>query len=203
MSVSSVKTGVTGISALAGNALYDPNDFYLLERVTLSASASSVSFAGIPSGYKHLQIRMLAQSNYAYPVDDAYIRFNGISTNTYDSHSLQGNGASAYAGSAISTTSAQIAYGTVGTTSGNQTTSSWGAFVVDILDYKNENKNTTIRTLSGNDCNGTGNAGLGGRVGLTSGLWRSGDAVNQIEIICALGARNFQQYSSFALYGVK
>jgi large repetitive protein len=168
-----------------------------------SGGSSSISFTSIPSTYTHLQIRFIAQSNYTYPVDDAYIRFNSDTGSNYASHSLQGNGSAASAGSATSTTSEQIAYGTVGTTSGNQTTASWGAFVVDILDYSNTNKYKTTRTISGNDCNGTGNASLGGRVGLTSGLWQSTAAVTNIEIICALGARNFQEYSHFALYGIK
>ena len=180
-----------------------PTSYESIQTVTVSTATPSITFSSIPGTYKHLQIRFIAQSDYIYPVDDAYIRFNSDTGSNYASHSLQGNGSAASAGSATSTTSEQIAYGTVGTTSGNQTTESWGAFVVDILDYSNTSKYKTTRTISGNDCNGTGNAGLGGRVGLTSGLWQSTAAVTDIEIICALGARDFQQYSHFALYGIK
>lgn len=191
-------------SQISGH-LWAPEGAYdALATVTVpSGGVASISFAGIPSGYKHLQIRFIAQSNYSYPVDDAYIRFNADSSAVYSSHALMGDGGTAYAGSTTSQTSSQIAYGTVGTTSGNGSTASWGAFVLDVLDYSNVSKYKTIRTLSGNDCNGTGLAGLGGRIGLTSGLWQSTSAINSLEIICAGGSRNFQQYSQFALYGVK
>jgi hypothetical protein len=192
--MSPILTGViaSGISGHLTPPWSGPEGAYdALATVTLSTATASIAFAGIPTGYKHLQIRFIAQSDYTYPVDDAYIRFNSDTGSNYASHSLQGNGSAASAGSATSATSEQIAYGTVGTTSGNQTTESWGAFVVDILDYSNTNKYKTTRTISGNDCNGTGNAGLGGRVGLTSGLWQSTAAITNIEIICALGARNF------------
>lgn len=181
-------------------------DNYYMEPIAsqlLSSTASTITFNNIPQGYKHLQLRFIAQSNYNYPVDDAYVRFNSDSGSNYSSHALMGNGGSAYSGSTTSQTSSQIAYGTVGTTSGNQTTASWGAFVVDILDYQNSNKFKTVRCLSGNDCNGTGLASLGGRVGLTSGLWMNAAPIASIEIICAQGARSFQINSRFSLYGIR
>jgi hypothetical protein len=65
---------------------------------------------------------------------------------------------------------------------------------MDILDYANTNKFKTTRTLEGYDANGSGN------VSLTSGLWQSTSAINSITIT-AVGT--FNQYSQFALYGVK
>lgn len=179
------------------------NSYESIATITVSTAVSSVSFTSIPATYKHLQIRFIAQSNYSFPVDDAYVRFNSDSGSNYASHMVQGNGSSVYAGSQTSVSYAQVGFGTLGTTSGNQTTASWGSAVIDILDYANTNKYKTLRNLSGNDCNGTGNAGLGGRITLSSMLWQNTAAITDIEIICAQGARNFQQYSSFALYGVK
>jgi len=65
------------------------------------------------------------------------------------------------------------------------------------LDYANTNKNKTIRTLGGQDANGSG------EVVFISGLWmNSSTAVNAITLVLP-GGGNFAQYSSFALYGVK
>jgi hypothetical protein len=69
----------------------------------------------------------------------------------------------------------------------------FGALVIDILDYTNTNKNTTIRSLGGYDANGSG------YLQLESMLWNNTAAINQI----VLGTGGWAQYSSFALYGIK
>ena len=56
-------------------------------------------------------------------------------------------------------------------------------------------KYKTVRSLEGYDTNG------GGKVELRSGLWMSTSAVNQIEL--TLSSNSFEQYSQFALYGIK
>jgi hypothetical protein len=63
------------------------------------------------------------------------------------------------------------------------------------LDYANTNKYKTLRTLNGSDANGSG------VVQLRSGLWMSSSAINAITLSTSAG--NFNQYSSFALYGIK
>jgi len=72
----------------------------------------------------------------------------------------------------------------------------FGAFVADILDYKNTNKYKTIRALSGNDQNG------GGLIGFHSGLWQNTNAITSITIT-EFNGNNWMQYSHFALYGCK
>jgi hypothetical protein len=68
--------------------------------------------------------------------------------------------------------------------------------VIDILDYSNTNKYTTIRTLQGYDSNGSGN------IRFNSGLWMNTAGVTDIKIFPD-GAASFVQYSHFALYGIK
>jgi hypothetical protein len=53
----------------------------------------------------------------------------------------------------------------------------------------------------GNDINGTV-AGYGGSVGLYSGSWRNTNAITSISFNVSDGSQ-WQQYSSFALYGIK
>ena len=65
----------------------------------------------------------------------------------------------------------------------------------------NTNKYKTTRALSGFDVNGTV-SGFGGRVGLTSGNWRSTSAITSVTFTVD-NAANFSVNSKFALYGVK
>jgi hypothetical protein len=77
----------------------------------------------------------------------------------------------------------------------------FGAGIVDILDYANTNKYKTIRSLTGHDHNGV-IAGIHAIVNLNSGSWRSTSAINSI-VIGVVSGTAFNQYSSFALYGIK
>jgi hypothetical protein len=79
--------------------------------------------------------------------------------------------------------------------------SGWSAGVVDILDYTDTNKYTTVRWLQGFDTNGTV-AGYGGLVVFTSGSWMNTAAVTSISFEVE-GSRSYTEYSSFALYGIK
>jgi hypothetical protein len=67
--------------------------------------------------------------------------------------------------------------------------------VIDILDYAQTSKYKTVRTLFGEDVNGSG------EVGIVSSVWMDTDAVYSVAISLQAGT-NFVQYSSFALYGI-
>ena len=182
--------------------------FESISTVTVgSGGTASISFTSIPSTYKHLQMRGILQSNYSpYGVDDAYLTFNGDSSAVYSWHEVQGNGSSAYAAGGSSATSINWGLGSaVGTITGNGSDGgTYAASITDILDYSNQNKFKTLRTLSGNDFNGVGYAGQApGRITLNSGLWQnSADAINSITVLCG-GGRSFTEYSQLALYGIK
>jgi hypothetical protein len=158
-----------------------------LARITVpSGGLSSVIFAGIPTGYKQLQIRTItACSAGANP--GTRVTFNNDTTSSnYRYHYLVGTGTSALAGSNNSSDFF---------TAGGAVTTSPGTGVIDILDYANTNKNKTIRTLSGYDANGSGT------VSVFSGLWMNTNAITTIQLAPASGSWN--QHSFFALYGVK
>jgi hypothetical protein len=72
----------------------------------------------------------------------------------------------------------------------------FGSAVLDILDYKNTSKNTTLRGLTGRDNNGSGTAAI------LSGLWRNTTTVNRIDITVD-SSSSWSTTSSFALYGIK
>jgi hypothetical protein len=175
---------------LAGNTVWNPwspdGAFDALATVTLSAAASTITFSGIPSTYKHLQIRGLQKMTTA--TRWSWVQFNGdAGSNQYTYHSLQGNGSSASAaGSSFATT-----YGRV-TLADPQ----FGGAIFDILDYANTSKIKVIRSLWGTDLNGSG------YVGINSSAWNSTAAITSITIGCE-GADTYTQNSQFTLYGVK
>ena len=188
--MSPILTGVIA-SGISGHLtpLYDgPEGAYdALASVTLTSTANSILFSGIPSGYKHLQIRgtLLSATSANNPV-----RFNSDTGNNYTWHQIQGDGAGA--GAYAATPSDRIPWGL---NSGN---SSYPfATIIDILDYASTNKYKTVRALSGND--GTNNASS--RIGIYYGNWRNLNAITSIFI--SNDGNNMLQHSQFALYGVK
>jgi len=179
-------------SQISGH-LWAPEGAYdALATVTLYASTASISFAGSPSGYKHLQIRAMSRGNAATDQDNLLVQFNGDTGANYNSHYVYGTGSVAAAGAETGSQTTAI----VGRVTGaNLTSGVFGVSIVDILDYTNTNKYTTNRTLCGVDNNGSG------IVMLESSLWRNTAAVTSLSL--TTGAGSFIQYSSFALYGVK
>lgn len=162
------------------------NSYESIATVTVgSGGSSSISFTSIPSTYTHLQIRTFSRiSGQSYGL----LRFNSDSSSVYNTHFLYGDGSSAQATANLAATNIFAIY--VGSGTGN-----FGGGVVDILDYTNTNKFTTTRSFTGKDENGTG------VILLLSGLWRSTNAITNIEIIPQ--SSTFAQYSHFALYGIK
>ena len=179
---------ILGIIASSFRSAAGPEGAYdSLATVTLSASTSSVTFAGIPSGYKHLQIRWLARSNRAGQASDGVnITLNG--TAMTNGHYIFADGASVSAGVQNSVTT-QVPGATA-------TASVFGGAIVDILDYANTNKNKTVRTIGGFDANGSG------QIAYTSTFQASTSAVSSLSF-APLNGTAFDTNSSFALYGVK
>jgi hypothetical protein len=181
-------------SFLAGNTAFDPAAFDSISTVTVgSGGASNITFSSIPSTYQHLQVRITAKGNRSIAIENAYLTFNGDSGSNYNSHAIYGDGSSVIAGT--NTDPGMLIYtfaGNGGTTGSNV----FGAGVVDILDYTNTNKNTTIRSLAGYENN---SAGL---LGFNSGLWRNTSSVTSLTLT-PTGGTAWLQNSSFALYGIK
>jgi hypothetical protein len=170
------------------------NNYSSISTVTVgSGGASSITFSSIPSTYTHLQIRFLANN-----ATNTYqkLQLNGDTTGSnYYSHQLYGTGsatgASAFAGSS---------YNAIVTNGGGLGSGSYfGAGIIDILDYANTSKYKTVRVLNGYDSNAT--SGLDQFINLGSGLWQSTSAITSITLFG--NSYNYNQYSSFALYGVK
>ena len=190
-------TPMLGIIASQITGKLATNSYESIATVTVGSGGSSyVEFTSIPSTYKHLLIRGFSQINRAtYPIDDFGVQVNNDTNNNYSSHVLYGDGSSA--GTYASAPRGNYwSNGLASTDAG----SGWTATVLDFLDYANTNKYKTLRWLGGWDTNGTV-AGYGGRVGLASGVWMNTNAISSVKITPVNG--NFNQYTSFALYGIK
>lgn len=181
-------------SQISGH-LFGPTGAYdSIATVTVSTATSTVTFSSIPSTYTHLQIRGIAKSARTGSArNDLIIKLNGSST-TYAHHQLYGNGASAAALVTASTTQGLLGINCVPSTG---YTSQFGVVVADILDYASTNKNKTIRSLAGTDNNGAG------FISLSSALWYATPAAITSIALTVDGGHNFEQYSQFALYGIK
>jgi hypothetical protein len=179
-------------SQISGH-LFAPSGAYdSIATTTVGAGgASSITFSSIPSTYTHLQIRTLARDSRANSATNLTIQFNGDTAANYADHVLYGNATTAVSGADVSQTSAV----TIRAAGNNATANSFGAGIIDILDYANTNKYKTLRSLSGFDDNGSG------QIWLISSLWMSASAINSITISPTTSP--ILQYSSFALYGIK
>lgn len=178
-------------SQISGHLWAPAGAYDSLATVTVpSGGLSSITFAGIPTGYKHLQIRYIVRDTYAATYDYAAMRFNGA-TSGYSWHYIQGNGSGVSASAGVS--ASYIRNGIMPYAS--DTANAFGTGIVDVLDYASTTKYKTTRTLNGFDGNGSG------AVTFNSGSYQSTDAISSITFYSVGTA--FAQYSQFALFGVK
>lgn len=178
---SAIGYGAFSVAAAAG-------DFESIATVSVgSGGAANVEFTSIPGTYTHLQIRGIGKSTSS--PTDLDIQFNSDTGSNYRAHRLYGDGSSVVADVSTQTTRLDRA----GFLAGG--TSVFAANIIDILDYTNTNKYTTVRSLYGYDNNGSGYQFF------SSGLWMNTNAITSIKLYPDAG--NFVQYTTFALYGIK
>ena len=195
MAITSLKSGISTRSGMAGNTLIYPGSYESIASVDVGAGGTaSIEFANIPQTYSHLQVRGIVKN--AAGGSDSWSTSLGLFANSdttsanYARHYLYGD---SY-GNAVASGGAD-ANPLVGFVPGVSLTNLFAPTITDILDYSNTNNYTTIRTLFGVDRNGTP-----GFIGFSSGLWKNTAAVTNIKLQAS--GNTFAQYSSFALYGV-
>lgn len=185
---------ILGILDSGGAAAGGGTSYESIATVTVgSGGAANIEFTSIPGTYTHLQIRGIGRTARSAQVGDPLLfTFNSDTGSNYNYHYLQGDGSGVSVGASTSQSNIWI----YRATGAGATASVFGTVVVDILDYKDTNKFKTVRGLGGVDNNGSGD------ISLSSGAWRSTAAISTIAIN-NFSATNFQQYSQFALYGIK
>ena len=190
MSITSAKSGATGISLALDNNFMEP----IASTLVGAGGVSAVTFNDIPQTYKHLQIRGITRATGAYSTVDGKIQFNGDSAANYAFHGLTTDGGG---GTTIYSATADSAgrFARNGMPGNNLTASVYGSYVVDILDYTSLLKFKTVRSLGGYDNNGSGS------IVFMSSLWQSTASIFSITLTTDGGS--LFQHSRFSLYGVK
>lgn len=159
--------------------------------VTASSGATSITFSSIPSTYKHLQVRWIANTYNTTSNEGVYIQFNGVTTASYSFHHLYGDGSGAAASGG-----ANVTYPCLTSTVLPPTGSTYGVGILDVIDYADTTKNKTARMFSGKDTNGATTQ----TVVLASGAWFNTSAITSLTFKTGTG---FSSTSTFALYGIK
>ena len=188
MAISSLSTS-SMVSGVKRRKIWDQSattdGFFQIATTTLSVAASSITFSSIPQTYTHLQLRGIWKASSSGVLK---MQFNSDTGANYKAHYVAGDGSTAYANvTSVSPNAVGIGY--------NGASTSFVAFVCDILDYANTNKYKTSRCLNGNDRNGAGD------VELDSGVWLNSAAITSINLTPQSGT--LSEYSSLALYGIK
>ena len=149
-----------------------------IQAITLSATASSIEFTGIPQTYTDL---VLVCNVTASASATASIRFNGDSSSLYSFTQMFGNGSTASSNRTANTTSISIGY----------PFTSIGTTTLQIQNYSNTVTNKTILTRDSNASN---------FVATVVGLWRNTAAISSLTINLSTGT--FSSGSTFTLYGI-
>jgi hypothetical protein len=172
----------------------DAGDFESIATVSVgSGGAANVEFTSIPATFTHLQVRQIGRvNNSTVSIGNNCWLNSDTSTSNYTFHELVGDGASATAYGAASPENPDMGHNA----GANATASVFGVGIIDILDYTNTNKYKTMRSLSGNDNNGSG------QIKLKSTVWKNTNAITSIKFEVRLSG-NYQQYTQFALYGIR
>ena len=176
--------GVSGAPVGAGS-------YELIESSILTSDTSSVTFSSIPQDYKHLQIRFVVKlSSGSTGATTFNIELNSDSSSTYATHLLRGDGSTVTSSSSLSNPAVII----TNLVARDGETSIFGSGIIDLLDYTNTSKFTTLRILSGV------NTSTNKNVNLSSGLYQSTNAITAVRLFPAADAKTG---SRFSLYGIK
>jgi hypothetical protein len=184
-------------SQISGH-LWAPNGAMdALATVTVpSGGLASIEFAGIPQGYKHLEIRGLVRSTRTGSGYDWFTsRFNSNSGSSYSFHILMGQGAAPY----VYGTGSQTSFYVGALSQASVASGTYGAFIMNVADYASASKCKTVRTTYGHEISANNTES---NVGTISGGFYSISPVTSVSFIIPAGG-NFAEGSTVSLYGVK
>jgi hypothetical protein len=167
-------------------------NYILLERTELNASAASVTFANIPqSGYTDLKIVVSARTSSGATYENVLVTFNGNTGNS-SSRELYGTGSGVGTGSGSGDGNGQ---GILYMNSGATTANTFGNGEIYIPNYMS----TTAKSYSGESVV-ENNATLG-LATLKAGLWNPSPQAAITTIMLSVG-NSFLAGSTFSLYGI-
>lgn len=186
---SSIQNDIKYRSMSAGNV---PSNEYLISTTVLTQNEPSVTLdvSNLVNIYRHLKICAVTRTNLNGAEDSMFVTFNGDTSSSYAWHFMFGNGTSTVYSSSGTSASGIYPFAVVGNT---QAAGCFGVHLIDILDFSNINKNTTIRAS-------VGYAGGTDRVAISSGLYNKTDAITSITLDPS--GSDWLVGSRFSVYGV-
>ena len=170
-----------------------------IQTTYLEADATSVTFdiSSSPGNtYEHLQLRIHAKSDRTGATnDDVALNFNGDTNSNYSHYRMMGSDSAETV--TASTGVAYIKVSSIQAVANLSGAANYGGVIVDILDYRNGSKNTTVSGMGSLTVAPIGS----NRATLFSGLWDDVAAVTSI-VLAPLSGTNFIRGSEFTLYGL-
>jgi hypothetical protein len=170
-----------------------PENYVLLERTELNASATSVTFANIPqSGYTDLKVVLSTRTTDTTANDSTAIalQFNGDTASNYSRRSLVGDGSTA-ASTNATTTSMRIGF----TTTNGCTANTFGNGEFYVPNYTG----STQKSVSA-DAVAENNSTTYIYSALNAGIWTGTAAITSVTILTP--SFSFLAGSTFSLYGI-
>jgi hypothetical protein len=151
-------------------------------------SAGTVTFADIPQDFTHLQIRAYGRNASTSNTINMHYNSDTTASNYYARGTFGGGSASGW-----SQNQAWANYWIETNSTGNY----MATMVIDIFDYKNTSKAKIAQTLGGFALNSDGYAWF------QTTTWNNTAAITNIALSAVGTSVNFEQYTRFALYGIK
>jgi hypothetical protein len=186
---------VLGIIASSISGNLDPSAYFPIASTKITTATASVTFSSIPATYTHLQMRIWGYNNSGSD-RTLWMQFNSDSGSNYRNHYLAGNGSAIASGADSAATVGILPYNSAASTTGfNGDSAKASVVIMDILDYTNTNKYTTVRTLGGWDGNGSG------QIYLSSGVWMNTAAITNLYFQIPYSTL-FNTGTVFTLYGI-
>lgn len=119
--------------------------FEAIRTTHLEADTAYIQWLSIPQTYRHLQIRISMDDSYYYGEMQFTLSVYLNADNNYSSFTRQWMRGS----TSTASTSAHTAFGELGFFMGRPQVPAYGVFIIDILDYTNTDKNTTMSSING------------------------------------------------------
>lgn len=163
------------------------NNYVLLERIELNASAASITFSNIPqTGYTDLKIVASVRDDYASVSVNLGIKLNGVTTGL-TGRNINGSGSAANSG----TNTSEIGF----TDGSSATANTFSSTEVYIPNYTSSN----YKSYSADSVSESNQTAV--YMQMLAGLWSNTAAITSITVY-PINATNFVANSTFSLYGI-
>lgn len=179
---------------------YSPiGDYEALATFDVGSGVGEVIFAGIPQGYKHLEIYVSARdSRTPVTYGNILMQYNGDTATNYSIHAIFGDSRTGMNEDSGYNAPYLVAANAPGAAS---LTNSFASSIIKIRDYANANVYKTHQYICGYDSNTTGYGGINCNIAIGGGNWRNLNPIQSIRLYAA--NTPIAAGSHFTLFGVK